>query len=72
MGAIRSGNGAELIVMRLAGREANLYRQAIGIHGGMNFGRQPATRAAHQLYIITGDAGSMLVHSHNGRIYSAP
>jgi hypothetical protein len=38
--------------MRLAGREANLYRQAIGIHDGMNFGRQPATRAAHVLLII--------------------
>jgi hypothetical protein len=61
-------NRAKLIVMRLAGREANLYRQAIGIHDGMNFGRQPATRAAHVLLIIASDAGSVLMHSHDGRI----
>ena len=54
--------------MRLAGREAEVYRQAIGIHDGVNFGGQPATRAAHVLLIIARDAGSVLMHSHDGRI----
>jgi hypothetical protein len=50
----------------LAGREAKLHRQAIGVHDSVNLARKPASRPAHVLFSIPCDAGSVLVHPHDG------
>jgi hypothetical protein len=40
-------------------------RQAMGIHHRVKCARQAPSRATHILLIAVGDAGSMLVHSHD-------
>ena len=40
-------------------------RQAKGIHHCVKCARQAPSRATHILLIVVGDAGSMLVHSHD-------
>lgn len=40
-------------------------RQAMGIHRRVKCARQAPSRATHILLIVVGDAGSMLVHSHD-------
>jgi len=52
------------VVVRFAGGQRETDRQPTGIDDRMNPGRQSAARPAHQLFNITSDAGSMLVHSH--------
>ena len=37
----------------------------IGVHNGVNFARESASRTAHVLFSIVGDAGSLLVHANN-------
>src|SRR5258708_29930652 len=54
--------------MSLAGREAELHRQAIGVHDSVNLARKPASRPAHVLFSVARNAGSMLVHTHDGCI----
>ncbi len=54
--------------MRFASGQRETNRQATGIDDCMNLGRQSASRPAHQLFTITSDAGSVLMHAHNGRI----
>ena len=54
--------------MRLAGREGEMDRQAIGVHDRMNLARQASSRATHVLVIVVRDTGSMLVHAHDGGI----
>jgi hypothetical protein len=39
-------------------------RQAMGIHHRVNLACQVPSRATRLLLIVVGDAGSMLVHSH--------
>jgi hypothetical protein len=63
----RQGEDKTVVVRFVSGqRETN--GKPVGIDDCMNLARQPASRPAHQLFTITGDAGSMLVHSHNGPI----
>ena len=40
-------------------------RQAMGIHHHVNLAGQAPSRATHIVLIVVGDAGSMLVHSHD-------
>jgi hypothetical protein len=54
--------------VRFARGQRETNRQPTGIDDCMNLSRQSAARPAHQLFTITGDAGSVLVHAHNGRI----
>jgi hypothetical protein len=51
--------------VRLTGRKADLYRQAIGIHDGVNLSRQPASGSAHVLLTVARDATTVLMHSDN-------
>ncbi len=43
-------------------------RQAIGIRHCVNLARQAPSRAPHLLVIVVRDAGSVLVHAHDGGI----
>src|SRR5205823_15080071 len=54
--------------MRLAGREGEMDRQAIGVHDRVNLARQASSRATHVLVIVVSDTGSVLMHAHNGGI----
>ena len=58
----------EPIVMRLTGREAELHRQTIGVHDGVNLAGKSASRTAHMLFSVARDAGPVLVHAHDRRI----
>src|ERR1700738_1002868 len=58
--------------MGLAGREAELHKQAIGVHDSVNLARKPASRPAHVLFSVARDAGSMLVHTDDGCIDHLP
>ena len=55
------------VVMRLAW-SARHEQEPTGIDDGVNLGRQSASRPAHQLFTVRSDAGSMLMHAHNGCI----
>ena len=55
-------------IVNLARRERERDWTAERIDGRVDFRLQPATRAAHVLLIIASDAGSVLMHSHDGRI----
>src|SRR5882672_8096643 len=35
----------------------------------MNLAGQPAPRSAHRLTFVSGDAGTVLMHADNGRVY---
>jgi hypothetical protein len=37
----------------------------MGVHDRVNFGRQPASRLLHVLFIIARDASSVLTHTHD-------
>src|SRR3954454_15823166 len=54
--------------MRLAGREGEMDRQAIGVHDRVNLARQASSRATHVLVIVVRDTGSVLMHAHDGGI----
>jgi hypothetical protein len=54
--------------MSLARCEPELYRKAIGDYDSVNLARKPASRLAHVLFYVARDAGSMLVHAHDGCI----
>ena len=54
--------------MRLAGREGEMDRQAIGVHDRVNLARQTSSRATHVLVIVVRDTGSVLMHAHDGGI----
>jgi hypothetical protein len=58
-------NRAKLIVVRLTGREADLYWQAIGVHDGVNFSCKAASGSAHMLLTTACDAASVLMHAHD-------
>ena len=45
-----------------------MHWQTICIHDGVNLGRQPASRSTYMLLGIARDAGSVLMHTDNGRI----
>ena len=40
----------------------------VGVYDRVNLACQAATRSAHILLVVISDAGSVLVHAHNGRI----
>ena len=61
-------NRTQPIVVRLTRREGEMDRQAIGIHHCVNLARQAPSRATHILVIVVCDAGSVLVHAHDGGI----
>jgi hypothetical protein len=52
------------VVVRLASGQRDTNRQATGIDDRVNLGRQPASRPAHQLFTVSSDAGSVLMHTH--------
>ena len=54
--------------MRLTGREANPDRQSLAVHYGVDFGGEPTARPTHLLGSVAGDAGSVLVHTHDGGV----
>jgi hypothetical protein len=54
--------------MRLAGRERELDRQAIGVHDRANLAGQAPSRATHILMLVVRDTGSVLVHADDGGI----
>jgi hypothetical protein len=54
--------------VRLTGRKGEMDRQAIGVYHRVNLARQAPSRATHVLVIVVGDAGSVLVHAHDGGI----
>jgi hypothetical protein len=43
-------------------------RQPVGVHDRVNLACQTASRPAHMLLIVISDAGSVLVHAHDGSI----
>ena len=45
-----------------------MHGQAIGVHHRVNFAGQAPSRATHILVIVVRDAGSVLVHAHDGGI----
>jgi hypothetical protein len=47
------------VVVRLASGQRETDRQPTGIDDCMNLGRQSASRPAHQLFTVTGNAGSV-------------
>jgi hypothetical protein len=61
-------NRTQPIVMRLTGRESEMDRQAIGVYHRVNLAGQTPSRATHILLIVVRDAGSVLVHAHDGGI----
>ena len=61
-------NRTQPIVVRLTRREGEMDRQAIGIHHCVNLARQASSRATHILVIVIRDAGSVLVHAHDGGV----
>jgi hypothetical protein len=56
------------VIVRLASGQRETDRQPTGIDECMNFGRQSASRPAHQLFTVASGAGSVLVHSDDGGI----
>src|SRR6476620_7686073 len=54
--------------MSLTGLEGEMNRQAVGIHHRVKLAGQAPSRAAHILVIVVRDAGSVLVHAHDGGI----
>src|SRR6267154_6338661 len=54
--------------MRLAGREGEMDRQAIGVHDRVNLARQASSRATHVLVIVVRDTGYVLMNAHYGGI----
>ena len=54
--------------MRLASGQRETDRQPTGIDDCMNLGRQSVARPAHQLFTVASNAGSVLVHAHDGGI----
>lgn len=40
----------------------------VGVYDRVNLACQAATRSAHILLVVISDAGSVLVHAHNGSI----
>src|SRR3974390_3458164 len=54
--------------MRLAGRESEMDRQAVGVHHRVNLAGQAASRAAHVLVIVVGHGSPVLVHTDDGGI----
>jgi hypothetical protein len=61
-------NRTQPIVVRLTGRQSEMDRQAIAVHDRVNLTRQAPSRATHILVIVVRDAGSVLVHPHDGSI----
>jgi hypothetical protein len=61
-------NQTQPIVVGLTWRESEMDRQAIGVHDRVNFARQASSRATHILVIVVRNAGSVLVHAHDGGI----
>ena len=43
-------------------------RQPVRVHHCMNFAGQSASRATHRLASVSSDAGSVLMHAHDGRV----
>jgi hypothetical protein len=60
---------AEAVVVCLAGREAKLHRQALAVYDSVDFGAEPTAPPPHLLGSVAGDAGSMLVHTHDRGVY---
>jgi hypothetical protein len=54
--------------MRLTEREAELHRQTIGVHDGVNLAGKSASGTAHMLLSVARDAGPVLVHTHDRRV----
>ncbi len=54
--------------MSFAGCEAELHRQANGVHDRVNLAGKPASRPAHIFFSVPRDTGSVLVHTHDGGI----
>jgi len=52
----------------LIGAKRQLYRETIVIDHCMDFARQPAARPSHRLALVSCNAGSMLMHAHNGGV----
>jgi transposase len=55
--------------MRLTGRQREPDRQAIGIDQRMNLAGQSTTWPPHRLPPVPCDAGTVLMHANNGRVY---
>jgi len=54
--------------VRLARRKAKMHPQTDGVHNRLNLARQPASRAIHIFLSVAGDAGSVPLYAHNGRV----
>ena len=54
--------------MSFAGYEAELYRQASGVHDSVNLAGEPASQPAHMFLSVPANTGSVLVHTHDGGI----
>src|ERR1700732_2746069 len=61
-------NRTQPIVVCLTGRQREMDRQPVGVHDRVNLACQTASGPAHMFLIVISDAGSVLVHAHDGRI----
>ena len=51
------------VVVRLVSGQRDTNRQPTGIDDCVNLGRQSTSRPADQLFTVTSDAGSVLMHA---------
>ena len=58
-------NRAKPMIALASPGAAELHRQAIGVHDGMNLCRQPPSGSAHVLLTIARDAASVLMHAYD-------
>jgi hypothetical protein len=56
------------IVVSFPGRERQPERQAVAVDHRMNLAGESASRSPHGLPLVSGNAGAVLMHTHDGRV----